>query len=81
METNNKNMKHIKLYEDFVNEPVLNEGKNVDPAKIKADILWGMLTVNVPLPKPPVSRSIKVSVSDTIKHTASKTHEKVTEEG
>jgi HSP20 family molecular chaperone IbpA len=53
----------------------------VDPAKIKADILWGMLTVNVPLPKPPVSRSIKVSVSDTIKHTASKTHEKVTEEG
>jgi hypothetical protein len=30
-------MKHVKLYEDFVNEPVLNEGKNVDPAKIKAE--------------------------------------------
>jgi HSP20 family molecular chaperone IbpA len=37
----------------------------VDPAKIKADILWGMLTLSVPLPKPPASRAIKVGIHDT----------------
>jgi HSP20 family molecular chaperone IbpA len=52
----------------------------VDPAKIKADILWGMLTLSVPLPKPPAARSIKVNVSDTIKHAATKTQSKFTEE-
>lgn len=49
----------------------------VDPSKIKADILWGMLTLSVPLPKPPVARSIKVNVSDTLRHNSSK---KFTEE-
>jgi len=37
----------------------------VDPAKIKADILWGMLTLSVPIPEPPVSRTIKVGIHDT----------------
>jgi len=39
----------------------------VDPSKIKADILWGLLTVSVPLPTPPAARSIKVSVHDAVK--------------
>lgn len=52
----------------------------VDPAKIKADILWGMLTVSVPLPKPPLARSIKVNVNDTLKHAAGKSHSKLTDE-
>jgi HSP20 family molecular chaperone IbpA len=36
----------------------------VDTSKIKADILWGMLTLVIPQPEPPASRSIKVSVHD-----------------
>jgi len=36
----------------------------VDTSKIKADIVWGMLTLTVPLPKPPEARSIKVSIHD-----------------
>ena len=39
----------------------------VEVAKIKADIMWGMLTLNVPLPKPPVARSIKVILHDAVK--------------
>jgi HSP20 family molecular chaperone IbpA len=53
---------------------------SIDVTKIKADILWGMLTVDVPLPKPPVSRNIKVSVSDTLKHTTTKNQSKFTDE-
>jgi HSP20 family molecular chaperone IbpA len=52
----------------------------VEISKIKADIVWGMLTLTVPLPKAPESRSIKVNVSDTVKHTTSKTQAKVAEE-
>jgi HSP20 family molecular chaperone IbpA len=52
----------------------------VDPAKIKADILWGMLTLSIPLPKPPVARSIKVNVSDTLKHASAKNQSKITDE-
>lgn len=37
---------------------------SVDTSKIKADIVWGMLTLTIPLPKPPEARSIKVSVHD-----------------
>lgn len=36
----------------------------VDTSKIKADIKWGMLTLLIPLPEPPVARVIKVSVHD-----------------
>ena len=52
----------------------------VDPSKIKADILWGLLTVTVPLPKPPVARSIKVSLHDVVKTAPSKTRAKQDEE-
>ena len=34
----------------------------VDTSKIKADIVWGMLILTVPLPKTPESRSIKVCI-------------------
>lgn len=44
----------------------------VDPSKIKADIQWGMLTLTVPLPDIPASRSIKVSVHDVPKKTSTK---------
>lgn len=44
----------------------------IDTTKIKADILWGLLTLTVPLPTPPESRSIKVSVHDAVKKAPAK---------
>ena len=38
----------------------------VDPSRIRADIVWGMLTLQIPLPQPPVSRSIKVNIHDFV---------------
>jgi HSP20 family molecular chaperone IbpA len=38
----------------------------VDTSKIKADILWGLLTLLVPLPVPPAARNIKVSIHDAV---------------
>ena len=35
-----------------------------DVSKIKADILWGLLTLSIPLPEVPEARTIKVSVHD-----------------
>ena len=46
----------------------------VDTSKIKGDILWGMLTLTIPLPAPPVAHSIKLSIHDAVK--ASKFTEK-----
>jgi HSP20 family molecular chaperone IbpA len=43
----------------------------VDTSKIKADIQWGLLTVTIPAPPAPVSRSIKVSIHDAVKAAAS----------
>jgi HSP20 family molecular chaperone IbpA len=37
----------------------------VDITKVKADIVWGMLTLVIPLPEPPASGKIKVSIHDT----------------
>jgi HSP20 family molecular chaperone IbpA len=37
----------------------------VDVSKIKADILWGLLTLSIPLPEIPEARTIKVSVHDS----------------
>ena len=37
----------------------------VDVSKIKADILWGLLTLSIPLPEAPEARIIKVSVHDS----------------
>jgi len=36
----------------------------IDPSRIRADIVWGMLTLQIPVPQPPVSRSIKVNIHD-----------------
>ena len=58
---------------------------NTDTSKITADILWGMLTLTIPLPAPPAIGSIKVSIHDVAKAAPSKSrvkHEdKFTEEG
>lgn len=35
----------------------------VDAAKIVADVKWGMLTLEIPSPKEPVSRSIKITIA------------------
>ena len=45
-------------------ELTLPVGPTVDVSKIKADILWGILTLLIPLPEPPAARTIKVSVHD-----------------
>jgi HSP20 family molecular chaperone IbpA len=36
----------------------------VDVSRIKADVLWGLLTLSIPLPEVPEARTIKVSVHD-----------------
>lgn len=52
----------------------------VDTTKIKADIQWGVLTLTIPLPAPPESRSIKVSIHDAVKSAPSKSHKEFTSE-
>jgi HSP20 family molecular chaperone IbpA len=37
----------------------------VDVSRIKADILWGLLTLSIPLPEIPEARTIKVSVHES----------------
>jgi HSP20 family molecular chaperone IbpA len=37
----------------------------VDISKIKADIVWGMLTLVIPLPEPPASGKIKVNIHES----------------
>jgi HSP20 family molecular chaperone IbpA len=46
----------------------------VDTAKIEAEVLWGVLTLRVPLPKPPVSRHISIKTLDAPKKTAPAKH-------
>ena len=43
-----------------------------DITKIEADILWGMLTIRVPVAEPPAARSIKVSVLEAVKKSPAK---------
>lgn len=43
-----------------------------DTSKIKADILWGVLTLTVPQPAPPAAHSIKVSIHDAVKKAPTK---------
>ena len=50
----------------------------VDVSKIKADIMWGLLTLTIPLPEPPEARTIKVSIHDAAP--AKKPAAKVSEE-
>jgi len=46
--------------------------QSINVSKIKADILWGMLTLSIPLPEPPVSRTIKVGIHDPVKKAPTK---------
>lgn len=43
-----------------------------DTSKIEADILWGVLTLRIPLPPAPVAHSIKVNTLDAVKKTHAK---------
>jgi HSP20 family molecular chaperone IbpA len=56
------NTLHVECASGVLTLPV---DPTIDTSKIKASIVWGMLTLIVPLPKPPEYRSIKVSVHDT----------------
>ena len=47
--------------------------------QIKADILWGMLTLTIPQPLPPAPQAIKVSIHDAVKKAPTKVTE--SEEG
>jgi HSP20 family protein len=47
-------------------------GPTVDTSKVKADIKWGMLTLRVPKPEVPPSRSIRVSIHEGAAKTESK---------
>lgn len=49
-----------------------------DISKITADIKWGLLTVTVPSPVAPPSRSIKVNLHDEAKKTETKTQHRST---
>lgn len=51
---------------------VLPVNHSVDTSKIKADILWGMLTLTIPLPEPPAPKTIKVSIHDQVKKAPAK---------
>ena len=53
----------------------------VDTSKIKADILWGLLTLSIPLPEAPEARTIKVSIHDSAPAPAKKPAAKVTANG
>lgn len=45
-------------------ELTLNIDPSVDVSKIKADIMWGMLTVTVPAPSKPAAQNIKINIHD-----------------
>ena len=53
---------HIDCEKGVLNIPV---DPTVDTSKIKADVVWGLLTLSIPLPEVPVSRTIKVSVHES----------------
>ena len=51
----------------------------VDISKIKADVLWGLLTLSIPLPEAPEARAIKVSIHDAAPAPAKKPAARATE--
>jgi HSP20 family molecular chaperone IbpA len=53
---------HVSCAKGELSIPV---SPTVDTSKIKADIVWGMLTLVIPLPEPPASGKIKVSIHDS----------------
>jgi HSP20 family molecular chaperone IbpA len=61
-------------------EASINLDPTVDTSKIEAETLWGVLTLRVPLPKAPVSRSINVKALDAPKKAVAKSKEALPEE-
>ena len=55
------NLLHVQCDRGELTLPI---DPTIDVSKIKADILWGMLTLSIPLPEVPEARTIKVSVHD-----------------
>jgi HSP20 family molecular chaperone IbpA len=51
---------------------ILSVHPSTDTTSIKAEILWGVLTLTVPLPKPPEAHSIKVNIHDAVKKAPAK---------
>ena len=56
------NLLHIQCDRGELTLPI---DPTIDVSKIKADILWGLLTLSIPLPEVPEARTIKVSVHDS----------------
>ena len=73
------NLLHIQCDRGELTLPI---DPTVDVSKIKADILWGLLTLSIPLPEVPEARTIKVSVHDSAptKKPAAKTSAVATKE-
>jgi HSP20 family molecular chaperone IbpA len=63
-------------------EATVNLDPTVDTSKVEAEVLWGVLTLKVPLPKAPVTRSISVKTLEAPlkKASAKQKHEEVKEE-
>lgn len=57
------NLLHVECESGEVN---VNIDPTVDVSKIKADILWGLLTLTVPAPSKPIAKSIKVNIHDAV---------------
>ena len=56
------NLLHVQCDRGELTLPI---DPTIDVSKIKADILWGLLTLSIPLPEVPEARTIKVSVHDS----------------
>jgi len=63
------NLLHIQCDRGELTLPI---DPTIDVSKIKADILWGLLTLSIPLPETPEARTIKVSVHDSVPAPAKK---------
>jgi HSP20 family molecular chaperone IbpA len=53
---------HVRCSKGELSVPI---NPSVDISKIKADIIWGMLTLVIPLPAPPASGKIKINIHDS----------------
>jgi HSP20 family molecular chaperone IbpA len=66
------NILHISCEKGEASLPI---GPTVDSSKIEAEILWGVLTLRIPIPKPPAARSISIKTLDTPKKTTTRHRE------
>jgi HSP20 family molecular chaperone IbpA len=61
-------------------EATINIGSTVEVSDIKADILWGLLTLEIPPAPAPTAQAVKVSIHDAVKKAPSKAPVKFTDE-